>query len=191
MKKIALFILFAFYVTFGFAQCPPEGNASSKRLQALNDLKNRQVDRLPKPIPISIDNILADGVDSNRFNDTMYCVTEAWVVYWKLGGPESCNCQSDDKDSWDIHIGISGDSAANKKDCMIIEITPASKKKMGLIGNSFGNQIIHHKIRVYGFMFWDDEHKQNSTNTAKPGTRNIFRKTAWELHPCTEIEILQ
>jgi len=192
MKKI-IFITFAIFLTsFTEAQCPPQGTATSKRLQDLNVMKNRSVYPLNKAKDLSIYNVMDTGDDSNRFTDSQYVSIQAWVIYFKSGGSESCNCQSKDPTQWDIHIGIAPDSAADKKDCMIIEVTPASKKKLGIfIDKNFGNQIVHHYVRIWGFMFWDDEHKQNSTHTAKPGTRDIFRATGWEIHPVTDIQIIQ
>jgi hypothetical protein len=192
IKKLLLIVKILVLTTTVSAQCPAEGQTNNVKIQRLNELKNRDVNTTQKPKSVIIDSVLADGVDSNRFSNSDYVVMDAWVVDFKNGGPESCNCKSDDKSDWDVHIVVGKDTNATDAECMVVEITPKLKQKLNLYEvNQFGNRIWHHQVRIYGYMMWDFEHARNSVNTAKEGTRDKYRKTAWEIHPVTEMDFIQ
>jgi hypothetical protein len=44
-------------------------------------------------------------------------------------------------------------------------------------------------VRATGWMLYDAEHARESANTAAPG-REVWRATAWEVHPVTDLRVL-
>jgi len=137
------------------------------------------------------------------------------VVLAYQGVPETTNCRS--KDFLDWHLELSpepADHAAQAGDPtpIICEITPRTQAQlfrsgariqklaafMRLPDNSFiptGSE--PHKIRVTGFLLWDDEHNKPDTDIgthvgwfSKEGYHHPWRATAWEIHPVLKIEDL-
>ena len=138
-----------------------------------------------------------------------------WLVLAYQGVPETTNCRN--KDFLDWHLELSpepvdhpaqiGDSTP-----IICEITPRTQallyrsgiriQKLAaflrLADNSFaptGNKA--HKIRVTGYLMWDDEHNKPDTDIgssigwfSKEGYHHPWRATGWEIHPALKIEDL-
>ena len=44
-------------------------------------------------------------------------------------------------------------------------------------------------VRVRGWLFWDGEHRHNAENT-NPDGEQLWRRTAWEIHPVTGLEVV-
>jgi hypothetical protein len=138
-----------------------------------------------------------------------------WLVLAYQGVPETTNCRS--KDFLDWHLELSAqpaDHAAQVGDPtpIICEITPrtqtllfqngARMQKLAaffrLPDNSFaatGNRA--HKIRVTGYLLWDDEHNKAESDVgdyiawfSDEGYHHPWRRTAWEIHPVVKIEDL-
>ena len=103
-------------------------------------------------------------------------------------GPESCNCgraSKREKDG-DVHMYLSVKTDDEKKNSMVVEITPAFKKKFPDYEMYLEKNI---KLRVYGYLFYDTEHEGNAFTTCQR-CRSVWRKTNWEIHPITENEII-
>jgi hypothetical protein len=138
-----------------------------------------------------------------------------WLVLAYQGVPETTNCRS--KDFLDWHLELSpgaADHAAQAGDPtpIICEITPRTQAQLFRSGvriqklaaflrlpdNSFvptGSEA--HKIRVTGFLMWDDEHNKADTDIgthvgwfSAEGYHHPWRATAWEIHPVLKIEDL-
>ena len=50
-------------------------------------------------------------------------------------------------------------------------------------------KLMGHKVKIKGWMLFDFEHIDESENTA-PKRRDNWRATAWEIHPVTDITVL-
>jgi hypothetical protein len=195
-----LIALFCLFNALSFAQCPTQGDSPKLKLQALDTLKNRTKPALVVT-PISMDNVIKPGDDTKRFNSNQYVSIIAYVYDVKYGGLETCNChgfgdiehkdtltRAEQKQVLDIHIEIVenlDDAGPTKR--MIVEInrfTIANNKAMSydLIHSLKGKKVI-----ITGWLFADEEHKQNSYNTSPNGT-NLWRCTDWEIHPCLSIQ---
>lgn len=185
-KIYTIAILFLLCVIAAFGQCPPQGDSKNVKLQALDTLKNRNYVS-QKIIELSIDSIFKPSNDVARFNSNMYVHIVGFVYDVKPGGSETCNCHSKDKDQLDIHIEIVRDlnnvTRANK---MIVEVNRFTKLTAGMDYLTVHN-LIGKKVDIYGWMFADEEHKQNATNTNPNGT-NLWRQTIWEVHPVMNIK---
>ncbi|MBK9285877.1 MAG: hypothetical protein IPM51_16400 [Sphingobacteriaceae bacterium] len=176
--------------------CPLEGNAKSKHLQALNLLKNRT--QFPNAenfdANISLKAVLAKGEDSKRWSTHSAAKITGYVKDVKVGGIETCNCKTKDKNLRDTHIDlVLNPNSYDKKEVMVIEVTPRIRKIMAAKGIDWSTKMLRAKylgrwIEVEGWMLFDEEHDNMAENT-KPGNPKNWRGTAWEIHPITSIKI--
>jgi hypothetical protein len=138
-----------------------------------------------------------------------------WLVLAYQGVPETTNCKSADFLDW--HLELSPEPADHSAQAgdptpIICEITPRTQASIYRTGIriqklaaffrlpdlSFvatGNE--PHKIRVTGFLMWDDEHNKPDADVgstigwfSKEGYHHPWRSTGWEIHPVLKIEDL-
>ena len=189
MKKLLTLIAFILSLS-AFAQCPDAGNNMGILDSINNTLKNRPVNVDPNKAKfVSIDSILKDGKDGDRFSNNMFVYTEGYVILVKNGGAESCNCDSTNAIYHDIHIELAKTPNAAKGEVMIVEVTPKLKNAEGLTAKSL-KTLVGQKVRIYGYFFFDSEHKQNAANTCHQCT-NVLRWTCWEIHPVVKIVVIK
>lgn len=196
VKKILFTILFGLFQLSSFSQCPIKGDKGlhnhyptpyELKMQGIDSLKNR-TQPANTITEISIDSVMQPGDDTKRFSSNQYVSMVAYVYEVKYGGPETCNCHDTAKSQLDIHIELVADlKNADKTKRMIVEInryTRANDKSMDF-------KTIHalkgKKVKIEGWLFYDEEHKQNSYNVNPEGT-NVWRNTCWELHPVLSIK---
>lgn len=137
-----------------------------------------------------------------------------YIVLAYPGPPETTNCGSTDFHDWHLevcekpsdHPPQPGDPTP-----IICEITPRTQtaiyhdgirvqelaaffRRSDLTYESTGHKAI--KVRVTGFLMWDDEHNDTKDVGATIQTigrskyHNPWRSTAWEIHPVLKIEKL-
>ncbi len=184
LKLILIVIIFS---SGDGVKCPTKGDSDNKKHQESDILKNRSIasKTLTK---ISLDSVLKPGDDKKRFNQNTFVEITGYVFNVKRGGSETCNCHSDDKSQLDIHIELVR-SLSETEDTkrMIVEInryTIANNKSMEY---RLIKLLVGKKVNITGWLFFDEEHKQNAINTSPKGT-NIWRATCWEVHPCISIK---
>ncbi len=180
---------------FPIAECPPEGDATKPSVIAMNPLKNRlQAPPAAVVKPLALSAILAPGDDTNRWSPNMGTEIVGYVENVKSGGPETCNCHATDPSDYDTHIELSvGPPNDAKSQRMIVEVTPPWRRLMQTIGKDWSTTtllttILHQRIRVRGWMFFDGEHANAAQNTHPSGSNN-WRGTAWEIHPITAMQL--
>ncbi|HNP21782.1 MAG TPA: hypothetical protein PKM63_22290 [Panacibacter sp.] len=175
--------------------CPVTGldknaHLPSANLVALNKLKNRGKTPTDIDESISLADILAPGNDRNRFSNNKAIKITGFIFNAKAGGTEDCNCFYGKEDFIDTHIEIALSAGeTDKKKVMVVEITPRFK---ALHPEWRTNKILAlkgKKVTITGWMFFDEKHWQNSKNSNPRGT-NLYRATAWEIHPVTSFEVL-
>jgi hypothetical protein len=138
-----------------------------------------------------------------------------WLNFTYQGLPEATNCRSDTFLDWHLEVfAAPADHPPQIADPtpIICEMTPRTERLiyrngmriqnlaafLGLPDNSVqptsGGKA--HKVRVTGFLLWDDEHGgPNDVGTvvkrfSPNGYHNPWRSTAWEIHPVLELENL-
>ena len=142
-----------------------------------------------------------------------------WLVLAYQGIPEATNCRS--KDFLDWHLELSAAPADHSVQIgdptpIICEITPRTQALLFRSGIRIQNLAAFfrlpdlsftstgskpHKIRVTGFLMWDDEHNKADTDigttiewfdvmAGKQGYHHPWRSTGWEIHPVVKIEDL-
>jgi len=195
MKKTLFIIIFVCSFLNSFTQvCPPEGDATRENKKELNRKKNKDVniDSLQEPEELELRKLLPSvrrKNDRKLWKEGAYVVMEGYLVDFAEQGPESCNCgeaRVADKNG-DVHmfLGLAKNSA--KKNCLVIEITPKFKDMFPDYKEQFLKKKA--KIRVYGYLFYDFPHEKDAFTTCNACT-HIWRKTPWEVHPITAIEII-
>ena len=175
--------------------CPPEGNARSQSDKANNRLKNRTSAPLSSAVHVvNISAVEAPGDDTNRWNSDDAVELTGYVASVKAGGPETCNCKSTDPADYDTHIELT--SGPNDTGLpVIVEVTPswrgwAASQGRDWSTSTLASQILHQRIRVRGWLFFDSRHRSNSENTNPDGEDELWRRTAWEVHPVTDLVIV-
>ncbi len=180
---------------FRAAGCPPEGDAVYEKNKRLNRLKNRTLGPRPSQVQrITFDDLSYPAIDSTRWSSDYAIELDALVVDVKPGGNETCNCHASAAADKDAHIELAIEDGAEKSRRVVVEVTPAWRAFMNSKGVDWTTPhlkqtLIGHWIRVHGWMMFDAEHADESRNTAPNGT-NVWRATAWEIHPVTSLEIL-
>ena len=138
-----------------------------------------------------------------------------WLVLAYQGVPETTNCKSADFLDW--HLELSPAPANHPAQVgdptpIICEITPRTQALLFRSGiriqklaaffrlpdlsfAATGSKA--HKIRVTGFLIWDDEHNKPDNDVGSTigwfsgeGYHHPWRSTAWEVHPVLKIEDL-
>lgn len=185
--------------SYASRDCNPEtGDAIQPSIQALNRLKNRST----APTPFDIDKaatlraMTAPGDDINRWNPNRGATVVGYVASVKPGGVETVNCHARSLHGRDTHIDltVSPRDAADETRHVIVEVTPHWRTAMAAKGVNWETDALEQTISgrcvaVTGWMLFDAEHRNESANTAKPG-REVWRATAWEVHPITGIRVL-
>ncbi len=179
-----------------YHRCGLTGSRASSIVQQLNYLKNRWNSPKAKDInpAIMLDAVLATGKDTRRWSDNSAAEIEGIVFDVKPGGIESTNCMAQDLADRDTHIEIvrsMDDSGLTRR--MIVEVTPRLRAMALARGLDWSTQALlalkGHRVRITGWMLFDFEHIDESENTA-PRKRDNWRATAWEVHPVTDITVL-
>ena len=174
--------------------CPNTGIAFTRRARHLHVLKNRTA--LPQPADfdsrITLDALLQPGDDLQRWQTDHAARIQGEVIDVAYARPEATNCFNPCRR--DIHILIATRKAAPKNEQVVLEITPnlrdwAAKQGMDWSEQGLRAQLMGHWCEFAGWLYFDVGHAEESENRAPRNPHN-WRATAWELHPVTEITII-
>jgi hypothetical protein len=179
-----------------YRSCPLEGSA----LQAHRQQSNRKKNRVTRPSQGDLDPsatlaaILQGGADQTRWSDARAASIVAFVVEVKQGGEETVNCGETDSLYRDTHIDVVLDPQDQRKVVrVIVEVTPRWRAFMSTQGEHWTTGALEDAIegrwvRFTGWLFWDFEHADEAAHTNPQGD-NVWRATAWEIHPVTDIRV--
>jgi len=168
------------------SQCSIYGDRGLRKFQILDSLKNRNnIGKVDSSI--TLQNILTyKGDDRGLYNSNQYVSLKGYVTLVKWGGAETCNCHSDNKDDLDIHIEIALTPNTTGKNAMIVEINRYTRKVHPELNLVNIKKLIGKQVTVEGWLFYDEEHKQNAVTSNPTGT-NLWRYTTLEVHPVMSI----
>jgi hypothetical protein len=174
--------------------CGPEGTATSDTGKELNRLKNRYQNPAEDDIDseVSLAAMLAPGNDINRFDAKRATRVQGLVVNVLVGGnKETCNCGATAVNERDTHIELALAQDAPATQRVIVEVTPRIRM---LKGDGWKTAALKEKIKgkwveVTGWLLFDSMHIDVAENTNPGGERN-WRATCWEVHPVTDIKLL-
>lgn len=184
------FIVLIFMTLASLAQdCPLQGVGRNEKEKRLNTEKNRSCEQPTVSTYvhlISIDSILKQGNDITRFQVGELVAIEGYVILQKYGGSESCNCHAKTKDGWDVHLEVAKNKNDKGVNSFICEVTPKYLNRSSVDWKS----LVGKKVRFIGYLFFDEEHKQNAVTTNPNGT-NLWRCTCWEIHPVIDFKVIE
>jgi hypothetical protein len=138
--------------------------------------------------------MLAPGDDEERFDEQKGAVITGWVVNVEQGGhPETANCGSMSLPFTDTHITVGLTPDAHPTDTIVVEVTPRWRQMMQSRGIDWSTEtlqveLIGKRVQFAGWLMFDTDHVGEAVNTAPHG-RHDWRRTVWEIHPITAIEV--
>ena len=182
---LSLFLTTLIYATpCGILGSPKRGS----REYVLNPFKNRS--QAPHTVNPRITlKALANGA---RFSNNEAAAIIGYVALVKPGGRETCNCHARDAAHKDTHIALVTD-LANMNDeskYVIVEVTPRTRQRYHFPSTAtLQNQILHKRVMVTGWLFYDAMHTRNAADT-NPNGKKIWRATCEEIHPVSGIKVL-
>jgi hypothetical protein len=179
-------------------QCPAQGTATSDAGKALNTLKNRATVPTDAQInpAVTLADMLADGNDSGRFDQGQGAEIVGYVTKVEQGGhPETANCGNLTTLYTDTHITVAASPTAPNTQSLIVEVTPTWRVVMQKQGVDWRTEtlqttLVGHRVKFRGWLMFDTSHLNEATNTA-PNNPADWRKTIWEVHPITSMQVIQ
>jgi hypothetical protein len=184
-------------------KCGPTGTAVKAEVKALNLRKNQVAPPTADDIDtdVTLAAMLTPGDDEDRFDATKAARIVGFVMDVKVGGVETCNCKARNPLDRDTHIELASAPNAPNNQRVIVEVTPRLRLKMKHNGmnsadwttntlQSHGPNGIKGKwVEVAGWLLFDIEHTDGAENSS-PGNPTNWRATCWEIHPVTELTVL-
>jgi hypothetical protein len=176
-----------------YNNCGLEGDAKRADVRELNTQKNRY--DMPDSNAIdhsaTLEAMLAQGDDRNRFTGGHAAEITAYVIDVKVGGDESCNCHERDPQNRDTHIELALKPDVPETERVIVEVTPRIRAIMAKKGIDWSTDNLRKMfkgqyVKVKGWLLFDEEHERQALNTA-PNNQKDWRATCWEIHPVTSI----
>jgi hypothetical protein len=177
-----------------FGDCGPQGSQPDYQLNAR---KNR-IDSMP-PALVPWSGIAKLGYPSavgfrfrnqwtQRETDAIArfegasIMLEGYLVGVKLEVPEPPNCYSREPAERDFHLWLAQSPDRNKKDGIVVEITPRVRATHSMWTLERLDSLIQAKppVRISGWLMFDQMH---------PERVRVRRATLWEIHPVTRIEV--
>lgn len=179
-----------------FNGCSMEGETAYANRRAANEKKNRRTAPASADIDagVTLSALLQPGPDQTRWSDSRAASVVGFVYNVKRGSKETVNCGSEDSAYMDTHIELVADPTNTVGGArVIVEVTPRWRWFMAQQGEDWSTRALKQSlqgqwVRFTGWLFWDLEHPHNASNTHS-GNANVWRATAWELHPVTAITI--
>ena len=175
--------------------CPPSGLGLTSSQRNVYRLKNRT--SLPQASDFdpqaTLTSILQPGNDQSRWSQARAARVEGYVVSIGRAGIEMAQCYSPCRR--DIHINLASRMEAPASEQMVLEVSPYLERMMAAQGVDWSEKklketLLGRWVRFEGWLFFDVGHDEESTNTYREGS-NLWRATAWEIHPITRIEVIR
>lgn len=207
MNKIVYFLWLLLY-QYGAAQeviningvdCGVHGSAKyNSRVYELNELKNRYQFPRPSDYDSTITLQRLTKASEYAFSSNKAAMVTGYVYNVKVGGVESCNCRTKDRDFMDTHIELTVSRDKTSPQYRVIaEVTPRLRAIMADKGvdwstTTLKKALVGHTVKIGGWLLYDGEHSTEDFADDPGDSRggNNWRATGWEIHPITYIKVL-
>jgi len=198
MRRLSVLVLAFFCFSFlsdaqtSFKGCPAigkhkDGKKVGVREGGLNVRKNRGKKPTKIDHAITLQSLITAKEETDLDFNKAVQIT-AFVANVKEGEPgETCNCGRDDLHDVHIEVVAKESDKDNKRKYVIFEISPRFEAELGDTEEVKG-KIEGKWVKFTGYLTYDYWHRGNSSNRKKKG--NIWRATAWEVHPVTAYEVV-
>jgi hypothetical protein len=147
---------------------------------------------------LTLNDFVNGSATKNKFNQAKAVEVTGYVFNVKVGGVETCNCKTTDPLFKDTHIEITmNDQETSPEKRFIVEVTPRIRQILADQGVDWTTEALKdmlkgHMVKIQGWLFYDHSHE--TENYADDPDNNIgkdnWRATSWEIHPITNIEVL-
>ena len=173
-------------------KCPESGLGFTQERIQLQRLKNRTA--LPQQADfdaqITAEALLSPGNDTDRWSSSKAARIEVFVLSVAKARPENANCFL----RRDTHIHVAMRPNALPSEQLVVEITPrmqdlAAQQGLDWSAATLKETLVGKRVVFEGWLLFDSEHADESENLA-PASPNNWRRTAWEIHPVTRIQII-
>jgi hypothetical protein len=179
--------------------CDLEGTAKHNHKEyELNPKKNRY--DIPKETDydrqLTLHDLASPSATRGHFTEGKAVEIEGYVLAVTPGGTESCNCKTSDVKDRDTHIELIPDpSQSTSHSIVIVEMTPRMRlveKDKDWSTHALKKSIEGKRIRVQGWLLYDVDHElENWADDPDDARgRENWRASCWEVHPVTNITIL-
>lgn len=181
--------------------CGMHGSSQPGRQEyAQNVFKNRY--NLPKPVDfdrnLSLQTFIEGRDDTDKYSQEKAAEITGYVYDVKVGGKETCNCKTTEPLFRDTHIELTLSSEeTGPENRFIVEVTPRIRMMMQKQGidwttSALKSNIKGRMVRIQGWLFYDHSHETEAFSLDPDDNigRKNWRSTPWEVHPITEIEVL-
>jgi hypothetical protein len=194
--------------TYIVSECPTTGCGVLGTPKAeSNMLKNRA--SLPDASEIDSAVTLADLLAPSDDDRELWSQESAasiigYVREVKGTGAESVNCKEGGKQFSDTHIDLVLDPDDPNSPMFVVEVTQRMRALKAAQGEDWSSVALRSRLKgkwveFTGWMFFDQDHCNESENTDSAtnspdnpcgGPNNpVWRRTAWEIHPVTDIRM--
>ena len=174
---------------------PPQGCDPRPGVWAFNRLKNRAA----RPTAADFDRritlaaLVAPGDDRARWSEKRAATIEGYVVAIVEAKAEAANCFSLTRR--DVHVEVALRADAPPRERVVLEVTPrlrewAKREGFDWSASALRRDLVGRRCRFEGWLLFDDRHTGEAENTA-PARAPNWRATAWELHPVTDIKVIE
>jgi len=168
------------------------------KVQDLDLLKTRSTFPSETDINKSIKftDLIAPDANENKFSAKTAVEITAYISAIYMGGPESSNSFSKNKDDYNVRLYLStGPDVRDRKYQIIAQVTPAVRKIAAKSGKDYSfetlkNQFLHKEVKIQGWLLYNFMHKGQSF-ADNPDLPNPQRATCWEITPITKITALE
>jgi hypothetical protein len=168
--------------------CPVAGSAVSQKDKKLNTAENRS--DLPSASQIqrsiSLLSLMNSKDDESLFPENTGAAVEGYIFDVEQGKAEPSNCNSNNPGDWNYLLYIGDGKASRIADCVVAQITPASRKLHPEWTIKYFKGLRDKKVNVTGWMLFNYPEVKNSLESHTNGFV-LKRRTAWEIHPVTSV----
>jgi hypothetical protein len=198
MTRLRLLIILVTTIGSAFAvylllrcKCPESGIGFTQERLSLQRLKNRVA--LPREDDFdsraTAESMLADGNDTDRWSSAKAVRVKVFVISVASARPEAANCFA----RRDTHIHAALRANAPKSEHLVLEVTPrledfARQQGLDWSATTLKQTLEGRWVTFEGWLLFDAEHAKESENI-RPASPENWRRTAWEIHPITHIQM--
>ncbi len=170
LKPVFLLALATALLLAGFAYGVQKREDEKGESPKARALKNRRM--APRSTDIDKSVTLAGLLEKSSESD--WATSKAAVI-------EGYVIQVEKEEDGDFHIVLAdGPQGHDTRKWVIIEVTPAWRKRKASLSEARLRQLMQKRVRVTGWLFYEPEEEH-----ADP------RGTRWELHPVTDITVIK
>ena len=112
------------------------------------------------------------------------------------GHPETANCGNLTLRFTDTHITVALGPTTDLTATLIVEVTPWWRQEMKKQGIEWSTPTLNQtltgkKVKFTGWLLFDVDHVKEATNTRPASApRAPWRRTVWEIHPVTAMQVM-